>query len=61
MQAVRFRVLSIEDKRSTNSEIQVGGTYIGEANDLRNRVYYTDNAGVDWIFYVDDTCEILDL
>ena len=61
MQAVRFRVLSIEDKRSTNSEIQVCGTYIGEANDLRNRVYYTDNAGDDWIFYVDDTCEILDL
>ncbi|NBA78595.1 hypothetical protein [Flectobacillus sp. BAB-3569] len=61
MDAVRFRVLAIEGKRSTNSDIQVGGTYVGEANDLRNRVYYTDQAGDDWIFYVDDTCEIIDL
>mgnify|MGYP006190967937 FL=1 len=47
MDAVRFRVLAIEGKRSTNSDIQVGGTYVGEANDLRNRVYYTDQAGDD--------------
>jgi hypothetical protein len=61
MDAVRFRVLSIEGKRSTNSDIQVGETYVGEANDHRNRVYYTDTAGDDWIFYVDDTCEIIGL
>lgn len=61
MQTIRFRLLSIDEPRSSQSDLEVGGIYIGEVNDLRNRVYYTDKAGDEWVFYIGNNCEILEL
>lgn len=57
MEKVSFRILCFEDSRSTLSELEIGSIYTGEIE--QNRVYYTDQAGDNWTFYVNDTCELV--
>ncbi|NUQ82031.1 MAG: hypothetical protein HUU10_10505 [Bacteroidetes bacterium] len=56
---VVFRVLQLVDGPKSKSELLVGENYIGELEESGKRVFYTDMAKVDWIFYVGDTCEIV--
>ncbi len=55
---VKFKVLKLEDPRKTESELFVGNVYEGLMTD-DYRVQFKDRAGVDWTFYIDDTCEIV--
>ncbi len=57
MDKVTFKVLRFEDSRSSSSELEIGRTYLGQID--KNKVYYTDQAGDNWIFYINDTCEIV--
>ncbi|PAC29222.1 hypothetical protein [Flectobacillus sp. BAB-3569] len=57
MEKVEFRVLRFEDSRSSQSELEIGGVYTGEID--KNRVYFTDQAGDNWTFYLNDTCELV--
>lgn len=57
MKMIFFRVLRFEDSRSSSSELEIGRTYLGQID--KNKVYYTDKAGDNWIFYINDTCEIV--
>lgn len=59
MEAVRFRVLSLDDFRSHGSELVVGGEFDGEIDSSGKRVYYKDKTSDEWVFYVGDTCELL--
>lgn len=56
---VKFRVLELVDSVKQNSELIVGNVYHGQLSADGKTVYYRDKAEVDWIFYVDDTCEIV--
>lgn len=57
MDKVTFKVLRFEDSRSSQSELEIGGIYTGEI--YKNIVYYTDQTGDTWAFYVNDTCELV--
>lgn len=59
MKIVKFKVLKLEDPRKTESELEVGAIYLGMLTTNQYMISFTDRAGVDWIFYVDDTCEIV--
>ena len=41
--------------------LEVGGVYRGELDESGQRVYITDQAGGEWVFYVGDTCKIISL
>ena len=57
MEKVVFEVLALEDFASYGSEVVVGAYLHGWLD--KGKVYYTDCRGTDWIFYPDDTCQIL--
>jgi hypothetical protein len=57
---VKFRVLEIVDSRKTGSTIEVGKVFKGLYNPKTNTVNFTDVNEQDWIFYVNDTCEIVE-
>lgn len=57
---VKFEVLKIEDTRKKGSTIRVGGTYKGLKEENSNCIYYSDINEQDWVFYVDDTCKIIE-
>lgn len=59
MKKVKFRVTELCDSPKQNSDIQLGGEYIGEITDNGKQVYYTDTIETDWVFYVGDTCELI--
>lgn len=65
MTKVKFRVLELCDPPKQKSEMAVGNVYIGEFEQAKylpkGKVTYTDKAEADWIFYVGDTCEIVDI
>ena len=58
---VKFEITHFEDSRKTLCELEVGDVYRGELDESGQRVYITDQAGVDWVFYVGDTCKIISL
>ena len=59
--SVIFEIFAFNDSRKILCELEIGGTYRGELDESGQRVYYTDQAGVDWVFYVDDTCKLISL
>lgn len=59
MSLVKFKVISLDDARSHGSEMAVGNEYSGEMDESGSRVFYTDKANDDWVFYVGDSCEIV--
>lgn len=56
---VNFKVTEACDIRKQGSEVAVGAILTGEIDATGHRVFYTDRADVEWIFYVGDTCEII--
>ena len=54
---VKFKVLNIEDLPKYGSEVCTGAFLEGYL--INGKVYYTDCRDTEWIFYVGDTCEIL--
>lgn len=57
---VTFEVLKIEDTRKTGSTVAVGRVLKGLFYESSNTVFFSDENGQDWTFYVGDTCNILD-
>ena len=55
---VKFKVTDVFDHAKQGSEVEEGAILIGEL-DAHDRIYYTDNVGSDWAFYVNDTCQIV--
>lgn len=60
--SVKFKVLQIIDKRNWNSSLEEGNVYFGKKDFNREDiVWWTDpQNGQEWVFYVGDTCEILE-
>lgn len=56
---VIFRVIEVCDIRKQGSQIEVGAILVGSADKSGKRVYFTDKADSQWIFYVGDTCMIV--
>lgn len=57
MEEIKFKVLELVDVTKQGSDLEIGNIYIGQRRG--NSIYYRDRAGCDWIFYIDDTCEIV--
>ncbi len=57
---VTFEVLKVEDTRKTGSTVAVGRVLKGLFYESSNTVFFSDDNGQDWTFYVGDTCKILD-
>lgn len=57
---VTFEVLKVEDTRKTGSTVAVGRVLKGLLYESSNTVFFSDENGQDWTFYVGDTCKILD-
>lgn len=53
---VKFKVLELCDSVKQGSELVVGNIYTGIL--INNTVWFNDRAGCDWVFYVNDTCEL---
>lgn len=56
---VKFKVNSLADAPKSNSEIALNGVYVGELDESKTRIYFTDKVGTEWIFYVNDTCAVV--
>lgn len=57
---VKFEVLKIEDIRKTGSTVSVGKVLKGLYYKNSNTVFFSDDNGQDWTFYVGDTCKIIE-
>lgn len=55
-----FEVLKIVDIRKTGSKIEVGSTLKGLYYPQNGSIFFTDDNGQDWVFYVGDTCRIIE-
>lgn len=51
---VKFEVLKIEDIRKTGSTVAIGKILRGLYYESSNTVFFSDENGQDWTFYVDD-------
>ena len=54
----KFKVTELVDTRMEGSGLEVGKVYTGTLM-ANGNISYTDRAGVDWIFYPNDTCELI--
>lgn len=57
---VRFEVLKVEDTTKTGSTVSVGKVLRGLYYESSNTVFFSDQNGQDWTFYVGDTCKIIE-
>jgi hypothetical protein len=57
---VKFKVKEVCDSRKQGSNVSVDAVLVGFTDKSGKRVYYRDAAYIDWIFYVGDTCEIVE-
>lgn len=57
---VSFEVLRIEDTRKTGSTVAIGKVLKGLYYESSNTVFFSDENGQDWTFYVNDTCRIIE-
>jgi len=58
---VLFEVTGIADKRNEDSDLFIGNRYLGIADNDLQRIYYTDKSDTEWVFYLNDTCEIKEI
>lgn len=56
---VKFRILKIEDTRKQGSEVEINAELKGEISTNLKEIYFTDKADCEWIFYIGDTCELV--
>lgn len=54
-----FKITEVCDIRKQGSEIAPGKLLMGDLSACGRRIYYTDKANSQWIFYVGDTCELI--
>lgn len=59
-QDVKFKVTKIEDSRKNGSTIEIGSIYDGILNKNNNAVWFNDVNDQSWVFWVNDTCELID-
>ncbi|MBA4848986.1 hypothetical protein [Emticicia sp. BO119] len=59
MSVTKFSVLKLDDARSHGSELELNGVYIGELDESKSLVYFTDKAEDEWFFYIGDSCELV--
>lgn len=57
---VKFEVLKIEDTRKTGSTVAIGKILSGLYYESSNTIFFSDENGQDWTFYVGDTCKIIE-
>lgn len=57
---VNFEVLKLEDIRKTGSTLAIGKVLRGLYYESSNTVFFSDQNGQDWTFYVNDTCRIIE-
>lgn len=57
---VCFEVLNVEDTTKTGSTVSVGKVLRGLYYESSNTVFFSDQNGQDWTFYVGDTCKIIE-
>lgn len=57
MEEVTFKVLKLVCFAKVGSEVVEGAVLVGHT--CKGKVYYTDACLQDWIFYVGDTCKII--
>lgn len=57
---VSFEVLKVEDIRKTGSTVAIGRILRGLYYESSNTVFFSDDNGQDWTFYVGDTCKIIE-
>lgn len=60
MKKVNFMVTSFEDTRKHGSELKLNTVFRGKITPDGSQIYFTDNAECDWVFWVGDTCIIVD-
>jgi hypothetical protein len=60
MKKVNFLITSFEDPRKSQSELELYKVFQGEITEDAKQVYYTDNADTQWVFWVGDTCTVMD-
>ncbi|MDR1926944.1 MAG: hypothetical protein LBQ13_04710 [Endomicrobium sp.] len=58
MKEVKFKVTKITDSRKSGSTLELGKIYEG-FQDNYNRVHWKDFNGDEWVFWVNDTCELI--
>jgi len=56
----KFRITEVCDIRKQGSEVAVGNILQGDLAPCGKRIFYTDRADVEWIFYIGDTCELVE-
>lgn len=56
---VRFVVIKIIDTIKQGSEIELNKEFSGQLSDNKQKIYYTDKVGVEWVFFIGLTCKIL--
>ncbi len=56
---VSFEVLKVGDIRKTGSTVAIGRILRGLYYESSNTVFFSDDNGQDWTFYVGDTCKII--
>lgn len=59
MSYVKFKVLEVCDTRKEGSQVEVGAVLRGQINNDNTKVFFTDRANCEWIFYIGDTCELV--
>ncbi|WP_332453791.1 hypothetical protein [Chryseobacterium aquaticum] len=57
---VNFEILKLEDIRKTGSTVAIGKVLRGLYYESSNTVFFSDQNGQDWTFYVNDTCRIIE-
>lgn len=57
---VNFEILKLEDIRKTGSTVAIGKVLKGLYYESSNAVFFSDQNGQDWTFYVNDTCRIIE-
>lgn len=55
---VEFKVLELLEPVKTGSKLKINGVYKGELIS-DNRVLFEDTNYIEWIFYINDTCELI--
>jgi len=59
MSKVKFKVTEVLDFVKQGSKVAPGIKLKGELDASKKRIYYTDRAKCEWVFYVGVTCELI--
>lgn len=60
-QRAQYEVIDLVDAPKEKSEVRIGLNFTAEHPQSNGAVYYTDNTGTEWTFWVGDTCKLVTL